>query len=350
MRRTTFFGAMGLAGAVVAGAMSGCGGSSVASVVPATRAYLGTQAPGDVWDWTISSGTFMATNETTGFTYTGTEAPLPTGFMKLAITATTDPGVTVGQAAYAVEIPGTALVIKPAGDDANPPIVACSLGKNPAGPVCKFNWINIPKRGWAATDDAYGTAIFNVTGNSYDGTSNRFAIDGTALGPNPVVMTGDNGRMTMPNGPGGATVTAAMTPAGVAVFDFGSGQGGVIGVKQAAANVDLADLASHTYKGLLINQGKTQCVSATSNGDGTMHGQGYALGGGVETGTSDNGSGVTITFTGQPAPGEVRISLTTSGGTETLVACINQVGGKYILFGFGEGSDTLPYNFLLVQQ
>ena len=79
---------------------------------------MGTQGPGDVWDWSISNGKFDATNETTGFTYSGTESMLPTGFMKLTVQATSDP------------------------------IVACSLGSNPPGPTVDFNYVNVPKQGW----------------------------------------------------------------------------------------------------------------------------------------------------------------------------------------------------------
>ena len=70
---------------------------------------------------------------------------------------------------------------------------------------------------------------------------------------------------------------------------------------------------------------------------------------GVETGTSDEGSGVTVTFLSQPNPGLLTFSIATSGGTETLVACVNVVGGKTMLFGFGAGNGE-PYNVLLVEQ
>ncbi|HWA82882.1 MAG TPA: hypothetical protein VG820_05595, partial [Fimbriimonadaceae bacterium] len=114
-------------------------------------------------------------------------------------------------------------------------------------------------------------------------------------------------------------------------------------------NIDFANLASRHYRGFLINQGKTQCVAVTPNGDGTLHGVGYSNPNGVETGTSDGGSGVTVTFTGQPNPGECTITLTTSGGVESLVAAVNVVNGKYMLFCFGVGQDQIPYNVILVE-
>jgi len=310
---------------------------------------MGTQAPGDVWDWSISNGTFTATNETKGYTYAGTESVLPTGFMKLELTSTTDPGASAGQSAYALEFPGTALLIKPAGDDTNPPIMAGSLGSNPAGPTVDFNFVTVPKTGWTAgSEPAYGTASFNVSGNDYTGTVSKYMMDGTLHDTGPGSFTMVGGRMTVGEPVG---VTAAMTPTGVFVLDFGPGAGGVIGVKQPASNIDLADLASKGFKGFLVNGGKTQCVTVTSNGDGTLHGAGYSLGGGVETGAMDNGAGVTITFDSQPAPGLAKISLVTSGGSESLVVSINQVNGKYMMFAFGTSANPSdpPYNVLLVQ-
>jgi len=329
----------------------GCGGTASVSGTP--HSYLGTQAPGDVWSWDVSGSTFTAQNQTLGFHYSGTKSVLQTGFLKLIITSTDDPNVTVGQSAYALEIPGTALVIKPAGADTKPPIVACSLGSNPPGPQVSFNFVAIGSNTFnPVTDQAYGHVTFDVSGNDYSGTALRWAINGTQLADGPSDFTGDNGLMTEANGPLGVPATGAMTPSGVCAIDYGPGNGGVIGVKQPAANVDLAVLASKHFKGFLINAGKTQCVDVTSNGDGTLHGAGYLNPTGVETGTFDpNGSGVTITFTGQPNPGEVTVSIVTSGGPELLVAAINQVGGKYMLFCFGvdQGGAGAPYNVVLVE-
>lgn len=338
-----------IVGIAAAGSITGCGSGSGGGLA-ASRAYLGTQAPGDVWSWTIGTDTFTATNETTGYTYSGTVSTLPTGFMKLVIDNTTDPGITTGQAAYALEMPGTALLVKPAGADTEPPIVAASLGANPPGPSVKFNFVTIPSTTWnPANDEAFGYVDLTVTGNAYDGPTKRYAVDGTPLPDASAHLTGDAGRMTLLNPPGGGTATAAMTPSGVCAFDYGPGNGGVIGVKQPAQNVDTAVLASESYRGFLIDQGKTQCIACSPNGDGTLHGAGYANPSGVETGTSDNGSGVTVSFTSQPNPGEVTIHLTTTGGAESMAAAVNQIAGKYMLFGFGLGQDGKGYNFLLVE-
>ncbi|HVT11138.1 MAG TPA: hypothetical protein VHE55_02640 [Fimbriimonadaceae bacterium] len=333
----------------IAALLIGCGGGGVS--VNASHEYLGTQGPGDVWDWAFDGNTFTATNETKNLHYAGTKSVLATGFLKLQLTSTDDPNVTLGQSAYAVEVPGTALMLKMAGDDALRPVVAGCLGSNPAGPQVSFNFVAVGGLNFdPVTSQAYGHVTYDVSGNAYTGTAHRWAIDGTALSDSPSYITGDNGLMTDHDTQGGnMTATGAMSPTGVCVLDYGPNAGGVIGVKQPAANIDFADLASRSYRGFLINQGKTQCVSVTPNGNGTLHGVGYANPNGVETGTYDDGAGVTVNFIGQPNPGECTITLTTSGGTESLVAAINVVDGKYVMFCFGVGQDQVPYNVILVE-
>ncbi len=335
--------------AVVASlSLSGCGGGSAASATASASKYLGTQAPGDVWSWQLNDTTFSASNNTLGTHYSGAKSLLSTGFLKLTVTATDDTGLTTGSSAYALEFPGTALMIKPAGSDTKAPIVAGSLGTNPSGPQVSFNFVTVPSSTFdSVNDQAYGHVTFTVTGNAYDGTSHRWAIDGTALSDGPSNFTGANGLMTDTDN----NATGAMTPSGVCVLDYGPGAGGVIGVKQPSANVDWSDFSSKSFRGFLINSGKTQCVAVTPNGDGTLHGDGYAMGTGVETGTFDGGGGVTISFQSQPNPGIVKIGVAPSGGgsPEIIAAAINQVNGKYMLFGFGYGSGK-GYNVILVQQ
>ena len=327
----------------------GCGGVNSSSSA-LSHNYLGTQAPGDVWSWQLTDTTFTATNETLGKHYSGDKTNLSTGFMKLTVTSSDDSGVTAGQAGYALELPGTALLIKPIGDDTKPPIVASSLGTNPAGPQVKFNFVAVGKQGYDVTNDhAYGQVTFDVVGTHYDGPVVQWNIAGTALPGDTAHFIGDHGLMTDLNGPGGTTATGAMTPSGVCAIDYGPNAGGVIGVKQPAANIDLVDLASRHFKGYLIDQGKTQCVDVTSNGDGTLHGKGYSLAGGVETGTFDGGGGPTISFTAQPNPGEVKVRLAFGNGFEDMAAAINVVGGKYMMFCFGVGQDGVPYNVVLVE-
>jgi hypothetical protein len=335
---------------VAAVALSGCGGST-SSASSATRAYLGTQAPGDYWNWSIKNGTFTATDNTLGYTYSGTETMLSTGFLKLVVQATTDPGVTVGQAAYAIELPDTALIVKPAGADTRPPIVACALGSNPAGPTVTYNYVVVPSTTWTIAKAACGDVTFAVTGDTYAGTKSPFDINGNPLTQGSFTFTCVGGRMTDPNGTGGVTYNGAMTPSGVCVIDYGPKNGGIIGVQQPSANVDEATLASQSYRGFLIKQGVTECCVATPNGDGTLSGKAYTEPNGVETGTFQGGeSGVTASFGTQLEPGLVEMNIVTSGGSETIMCCVSVVGGKTMLLGFGDGGGSNPYNIMFVQK
>jgi hypothetical protein len=330
--------------------LCGCGGANSSSSNGLSHNYLGTQAPGDVWSWQLNDTTFTATNQTLGFHYSGDKSTLPTGFMKLKVNVTDDPGVTAGQSAYALELPGTALLIKPVGADTKPPIIASSLGTNPAGPQVSFNFVSVGKANFnASTDQAYGHTTLDVAGNQYTGATHQWNISGGALADGSAHFTGNNGLMTDLNGPGGVPATGAMTPSGVCAIDYGPNLGGVIGVKQPVSNINLVDLASRHFKGFLINQGKTQCVDVTTNGDGTLHGQGYALPSGVEDGTTDGGNGPSISFVSQPNPGVVTVRLAFSGGFEDMAAAINVVGGKYMMFCFGVGQDGVPYNVILAE-
>jgi hypothetical protein len=303
-----------------------------------------------VWDWSIQNGSFNATNETKNYTYSGTATALPTGFTKLLIQSTSDPGVTAGQSAYAIELPNTALLIQPAGADTLPPIMACGLGANPAGPTVTYNFVTVPSSTWSIAQAAAGDVTFNVAGDSYSGNTAQFDITGQSIAGGTASFTCTNGRLSNPNGPNGTVLNGAVTPSGICVIDFGPNNGGIIGVKQAGVNVDTSTLANMTFNGFMVRQGVTECVQASPNGDGTLKGKGYASDGGVETGTFETGaSGVSISFGGQLAPGLVKMNVTTSGGSETIMCCVNVVGGKTMLLGFGAGGGS-AYNVMMVQQ
>jgi hypothetical protein len=330
---------------------NGCGGSSAAKVTPAMRSYLGTQAPGDAWTWNITNGTFTATNLTRNYTYSGTESALSTGFLKLQMQATTDPGVNVGDSAYAIELPGTAIVLQPAGASTNQPVTACALGSNPPGPTVDYNFVTIPSTTWTSAQAATGYVTFTVSGDDYTGTSHDLDINGTQIGTSTTAFNCVAGHLTCTNN--GVTYNGAVTPSGVIVVDYGPGNGGIIGVRQASQNVSESALGSLTFHGFLIKQGDTQKVQAVPNGDGTLHGAAYTD---VEAGTLDTtDSGVTITFGTQISPGLIQLSLSTSGGAETIMAAVNVVAGKTMIFGFGGGTSmgnnsSPPDNIMLVQE
>lgn len=166
----------------------GCGGGGGDVTTTATsRSYLGTQSPGDVWSWAITtdaggSGSFSATNATTTYTYSGTVSTLPSKFLKLAITATTDPAITPLPAyAYAFEIPNTAVIVKPAGNHARV-IIAAAQGTSPTANG-SYNWLTIPTTGWNADNSvAYGVTSTTLTGSTFDFSHSYYLLSGSHAG------------------------------------------------------------------------------------------------------------------------------------------------------------------------
>lgn len=329
---------------------AGCGGGSVTTTVQnLTRSYEGTQAPGDVWTWTLSNGTFTASDVTKNYTYSGTESLLPDGFLELTMQATTDPNVTVGEIAYAIELPNTALILQMAGSNTQPPIAAGALGSNPPGPTITYNYVKVPAPNWTNAQPAAGYVTFAVTGNSYSGMTNPYSITGSSLAGQTLTLTCTGGQLSG-SGSSGQVYNGAVAPSGVLALDAGPNKGGLIGVQQPATAVSTSALGSMTFHGFLVEAGKTEAVQATPNGDGTLTGQGYSN---VQTGTFEGGeSGVTASFGSQLVPGLVQMNIQTSGGAETILCCVNVVGGKTMILGFGAGSGSgnPPYNVMMIQE
>lgn len=338
-----------IAGSLIAGCiligLAGCSGSSSSSTPAASTSsyrYLATQSPGDVWNWTIGSSTFSATNVTKGITYSGTAELLPSGFYKLTVASTTNDNVPVGSVAYAFDVPGVAFIAQPAGSVTNP-IVGAGIGNNPSGGG-SYNWIAIPPSGWTqASSEAYGTVALTMTSSTVgtiDITSRL--LNGSLIGSHSQTLTFTNGEFTTGEN------TGIVTPAGVFLVDDGPGNGGVVGMQAPSANVDITDLASHSYRGILFKGGSSQLIECTSNGTGGLDAASFTN---VETDTIDTNpsDGVTVSFTSQSTPGLVNGQLTGSNGAQNMVFSTSQGGGKYIIYGFAVDTNGNPENFLLIQ-
>ncbi len=329
-------------GAALLAACSDSNGPAAAS-----RSYYGTQRPGDAWTWTIGASTFDAVNVTTGYTYSGDKTTLPSGFLKLIVRASSEPGMTLPATAYALEYPNTVLLIKPAGPD--PMIVAVGLGTCPSAPQ-NYNWVHVPHDGWdAAVGEAYGTATIAPLGGSGDSiTGNKYRLDGIAVTPG-VAATAScaSGQLTIaPSGSGG------VTPSRAVVVDNGPGEGGVVGLIAPTANVDAAAIAARSYRGVLFKTvagvDETEPVGADPAGGGDLTGYCFAN---VETGDHCVSGGVTLVLSAatQANPGILRFQLS-DGTLHDFVAAVSQVGGKYLLFGLStNSSSTEPYNVMLIE-
>lgn len=342
----------------VAGAITaGCGGGGAALALITTRAYLGTQAPGDVWTWSFdnAASTFSAANQTLSHNYTGTSVDLPSGFRKLTIGTSDDSNVSVGMAAYAIEIPGTALVIKPA-KVGSAPIIACGLGSNAAdGAQLHYNWVTVPKTNWNAADINYGTVDFVVSGTSYNGTIKSYLADGTLSHTHSDGFVNNGGVLTTSGGG-----TGALTPSGTFMLDFGPGNGGAIGVQQSTTPISITDFcqSGREYRGILMRpvdpnnptdpHNGAQCIYGTGAGSNLLDGGNFTD---IEAGTKDvAGSGVTISIDSQPSPGLLHGTLTElhDNSAHPIFFAINKVKGKYAIFGLG--TDSGGYNITLIEQ
>lgn len=328
--------------------LSGCGGGGGGIAGGSIQSYVGTSSPGDVWSWTFQSGTFSATNETLSHTYSGTSQDLPSGFKKLTITASNDSGVTEGSAGYAVEIPGEALLIKPAGGDSVHPIIATASTAPPQTDL-NFNWVTVPRANWDyATLPAYGTTDLTYSSGAWTGTIHHQLLNGQPGSDEQGSLSYIDDRLHVNN----SQAQAEMTPAGLMFIDNGPGNGGLVGMLQPASAIDWADFAGRQYRGLLVKAGKCQCVWAQSDGTGNMLGGGYAGDAGIETNTHDGDpqSGVAITLSSQPSNGLLRVNLTMPNGSASLVLAVNKVAGKYLAFGIGTDQQGGLYNIYLMEQ
>lgn len=82
------------------GSSGSSGGSTTPNSTSSSVSYFGTQSPGDTWSWNITrdangSGTFSATNNSTGKSYNGSVVTLSNRYLKLTITSTTDSNVVI---------------------------------------------------------------------------------------------------------------------------------------------------------------------------------------------------------------------------------------------------------------
>ncbi|MBC8514291.1 hypothetical protein H8D30_00315 [bacterium] len=235
-----------------------CGGGSKNN--SSSSNYFGSQSPGDAWDWTIGSTTWSAENTTLSLDYSGTYTTLPSGFLKLIVTASTDLDLTSDISAgdypeaYALEYPDTMLLVAPPESDEGV-IVATSQDSCLADGSYDYNWINIPHSSWTITDEAYGTAtaLFTNSGADVDFTITMNDITGASLGPSSSSLGHDcaSGLITHPVD----TSIFGIATSGVIIGDNGPGEGGVAGMLAPSSDIDLAALAAVEFRGVLFDSG-----------------------------------------------------------------------------------------------
>ncbi len=340
---------------VIPGALlPACGGGGGGGGDADTREYIGTQSPGDLWSWEILSDlTWTASNNTLGYTYSGTWTTLPSGFLKLTILVTDEPGAMAGDVAYALEVPDTVLVVKPAGVTSNL-IIAARIGTCPGTGTLDLNWVELTSSGFnELTDTAYGTSEATISGPSWSVSNAEYLLDGSPNGVDLITTLSCSGGLITDSGAPSEVI--AIAPTGVFISDSGPGAGGVIGMSEPAAPIVLSDLVaagreyrSFQYKDASIGIADSRANWARPNGTGGLTGGDYVD---IETNAEDASSTATILFTSQPSPGVVRGTLTDGAGTSDIVFMVNRIDGRYFLFGVAvDTNDGLAYNFVAIEQ
>lgn len=335
--------------AALALAMGGC--SSTVEEEPA-REYLGTQAPGDVWNWTFDAVTQKATIHWDAGTFddlsddieiVGDYTELPSGFLKIEnIDATPDNAEIPEDGTawfYAMEVPGVALFIKPEGAIKGDLIAAVAVDSCD-GLLGDYLWVQtavgggIP--GWdPLTHEAYGTASFTGTLDAVNlsvSSKSLDCIDGGACTHNETdeipMMVGacEAGGLTIMEGDATMSVLQA-TVGGAVVVDSGAGNGGIFGFKQS--DVTLADFNDRSYHGVIFNDGESTPLRMDFNG--TNFGIGVPFTD-VETGEFAQGEAGQLELL-SVENGLIEAELTVNAGTSP-VAAIGWSDGPRAMFVF----------------
>ena len=331
--------------------------------------YFGTQTPGDAWSWTINKdatggGSFAGVNHTSGKIYSGTVLTLSNRFLQLTVTATTDTNLVVGSSSatmYAIEFPNTALIVKPAGyNDA--PVIAAAQGVCPA--AASYNWVKMPNLTWnVGSDPAYGTAVTSGTADNFGFSIQPYLLGGASL--SPIAQSGYSCYNGLITSTAANTAQFGVTPSGVFIADQGT-EGGIIGMLQPSAKIGSSAVlqAGREFRGFVfMTHAPFENGDCTVPGDRTQAIWSRTLGNNLITaaeytdfvnGTEDSCPGgdscATLSLDNELAPGEFSGTMTDShAGAHPFTLMINQINGKYMVFGFSQeqaGGPGCPYNGL----
>jgi len=345
-----------LAGIMLTVLAIGCGGNNAISGTRGVEDYVGTQQPGDVWAWSIGASTFTASNETLSHTYAGDVMNLPSGFTKLTISSTNDSAVSVGTQAYSIEIPGTCLLVKPAGSEFVSPIIATGLGSNPTAQTLAMNWITIPSADFdVQNSDAFGTANFTKTQAGYDAAIDFGKLD-YSEGPldqgSGATLVHQDGRYIIE----GDDIVFGLQQSGVFMADFGPNLGGIIGMQAPTRSIPWPEIAGKTFIGMMAESGRTQLITVkpgiapdTLQGDGLVTDTEISTG--INTGSGDGG--VTLELLSTVSNGLFAVNLNygeNGNNNERMFFVAGEVEGKIVLFGFAGNAQNGTYNVLLVEK
>lgn len=229
------------------------------SADPNISHYKGTQAPGDVWDWTLDyndmsfsttwdHGTFDDTSD--DISVEGTFIALPSGYLKCTINKSTPANGDIPEDGsayfYAMNLPNMTMIIKPEGSIKGDLIAAVASGACEDVPG-DYNYIMVAPGNLEdydpVTEEAYGVASFVDNGNGFAISGQGYSLDcanegictsNSSIQGLPVAECQDNGAITITS-EGETSIEGQFTGAGVMMIDRGEGNGGVLAVQQSAA-------------------------------------------------------------------------------------------------------------------
>jgi hypothetical protein len=325
-----------------------CGSGSSGSSSSTTQSYSG---PGSKWSSNINNdGTFTMNEADSSLALSGTWSTTAGGFKKLTVTSSSDTGsVAVGSGAYALDIPGTVLLVKPF--NGTQMITMVKASECPQTDVTA-NWIMTNQ------NDSININVSDVMGTfayTHSTTSavlpTKYQLDGTpvAYGPN-----NDLGSFTCTDGV--ATIadgTMYLTRVGGAIVHTNDGTPGDAtddGFIVAMPTTNIGSLANlnGTYRGL---------VFADTSGVDELFPVAISLSNGTGTGNEINpDTGVMIdpiavSLTAVDSPSDGFINGTIGGSTVRCMANTNvNSSGKNFVFCIGEnpGEAGKLYNLLMI--
>lgn len=367
---------------LLAALLVGCGGGGGGtSASPTSNSYTGTQSPGDLWTATFGTGTFSAsnTNTTNAVTFSGTTALQASGLLQLTVTTTDNPAkVAVGAIGYALEYPGTATLMLPPGttvnavSDTRPVVLVGKAASAGFTTGTTFNWVDVPTSIWTtgttsgstiscptSTGNVLGTgSVTAVSGTTITISINEYDYCGTQTTTNVSQTLTDLGSGEVQGTNGGVTITFQVSPSGAFMGDTTAATlqnvAGFIGMKAPSVNVDTTAFYSQnrTFRGFVFRTVSGSGSPFTEPVGGTVTAGGTTMSGftmNPVTGALASGGNTISLGTTQVAPGVFNgATITTASGVHRATFVINQVNGKYFVYGFGY--DSLPFNFMLIEQ
>lgn len=345
------------------------GGSSTSTVSNRTGEYKysGTQSPGDIWTWDISTSEFIATNETLSYWITGEWSALSTGFSKATVLGSGGTGgsfaPSIESTVYFLEFPNTMLLVRPVKDNDERVIICAAAATGEPIYFGPYAFVNVPKEGFVNPTPVFGTVEVHTPSWTFDFTN--FDITGE-----PINFVSGTDEFSWSNGTFTSESTSMkifMTPSGIFFGDVGTvGGGGFVGASpETFSPSTFLSVLHQTYKGVRFiyyptaithvssGTGETDAITCAYATFGTMD----ALQAKRYTSIEDNktSAGGYITFGPQnTGTGFIPGAFIKTGETtpEQLQCAVSNLGTNvnpvYFLFGVGFDREGLPFNILLV--